>query len=192
MPEVSIKRVAGRGRERRAGNLVATRLTAEGRVRVSRPGLLTISERESLRSFHGINHRCPNIHDMSIGSVLFADGTNTGTRFGTEHAPAIVQFSEWNRRMSASPIKRTSYVMAVDGGPLVLSDLPGPNHKRWVIRHKANLVAAVRGGLISLEDACKRYDLSTDEFLSWQRLFERFGMLGLRTTRSQQYRDRNS
>jgi len=37
-----------------------------------------------------------------------------------------------------------------------------------VIRRKAEVVAAVRGGLLSLEEACSRYTLTVDEFLSWQ------------------------
>ena len=74
------------------------------------------------------------------------------------------------------------------GEPLTVDDLPPPDTKRWVIRRKAEVVAAVRGGLISLEDACERYKLSVEEFLSWQRLIDRHGMRGLRTTRLQQYR----
>jgi hypothetical protein len=58
-----------------------------------------------------------------------------------------------------------------------------------VIKRKAQVVAGVRSGLISLEDACKRYRLSVEEFLSWQRLIERHGMRGLRTTRLQDYRE---
>jgi hypothetical protein len=50
------------------------------------------------------------------------------------------------------------------------------------------VVTAVRNGLISLEDACNRYKLSAEEFLSWQRLIDQHGMRGLRTTRLQQYR----
>jgi hypothetical protein len=50
------------------------------------------------------------------------------------------------------------------------------------------VVAGVRNGLISLEDACNRYKLSVEEFLSWQRLIDQHGMRGLRTTRLQQYR----
>jgi hypothetical protein len=57
-----------------------------------------------------------------------------------------------------------------------------------VIRRKAEVVAGVRNGLISLEDACNRYKLSAEEFLSWQKLIEEHGMRGLRTTRLQQYR----
>lgn len=71
---------------------------------------------------------------------------------------------------------------------MTLDDLPPPNTKRWVVRRKAEVVAGVRTGLISLEDACKRYKLSVEEFLSWQRLIDSHGMRGLRTTRLQQYR----
>jgi Protein of unknown function (DUF1153) len=69
-----------------------------------------------------------------------------------------------------------------------LADLPPPETKRWVIRRKAVVVSAVRSGIISLEDACKRYRLSVEEFLSWQRLIDRHGLPGLRTTRLQDYR----
>jgi hypothetical protein len=66
--------------------------------------------------------------------------------------------------------------------------LPPANTRRWVIRRKAEVVAAVRSGVISLEDACDRYKLSMEEFLSWQRLIDRHGMAGLRVTRLQDYR----
>ena len=81
-----------------------------------------------------------------------------------------------------------SYVIGPTGAPLTRSDLPPPNTGRWVIRRKAEVVAAVRGGLISLEEALERYSLTNDEFLSWQRAIERHGMAGLRTTSLQQYR----
>jgi len=67
-------------------------------------------------------------------------------------------------------------------------ELPPPNTKRWVIRRKAEVVAAVRSGTISLEDACLRYKLSIEEFLSWQRLIDSHGLAGLRVTRLQDYR----
>ena len=71
---------------------------------------------------------------------------------------------------------------------LLASDLPPPNTKRWVIRRKAEVVAAVRSGVISLEEACNRYTLSIEEFLSWQRLIDSHGLAGLRVTRLQDYR----
>ncbi|MEQ8639567.1 MAG: DUF1153 domain-containing protein [Alphaproteobacteria bacterium] len=68
------------------------------------------------------------------------------------------------------------------------SDLPPPDTKRWVIRRKAQVVAGVRNGVISLEDACARYTLSIEEFRTWQALIERHGVRGLRATRVQDYR----
>jgi len=76
----------------------------------------------------------------------------------------------------------------LDGHRLRMEDLPPPGTKRWVIRRKAEVVAGVRAGLISLEEACARYTLSVEEFLSWQRSIDRHGMRGLRTTRLQDYR----
>lgn len=70
-------------------------------------------------------------------------------------------------------------------------NLPPTDTKRWVIRRKAEVVAAVRAGVISLEDACKRYTLSVEEFLSWQRLVDSHGLPGLRVTRLQDYRGAN-
>lgn len=76
-----------------------------------------------------------------------------------------------------------------EGRDLRLEDLPPANTKRWVIRRKALVVSAVRGGLITLEDACRRYSLSVEEFLSWQRAIDAFGLPGLRATRLQDYRE---
>ena len=84
---------------------------------------------------------------------------------------------------------RTRYVVGPYGHPLSIADLPPRDTKRWVIRRKAELVAAVRGGLLSLEEACERYALSVDEFLSWQRAIEQYGLPGLRATRVQDYRE---
>jgi hypothetical protein len=39
-----------------------------------------------------------------------------------------------------------------------------------------------------MEEALRRYQLSEEEFLSWQRAFETHGLAGLRATRVQQYR----
>jgi len=80
-------------------------------------------------------------------------------------------------------------VIGPTGGPLTEDDLPPPDTKRWVIRRKAEVVAAVRGGLITLEEACRRYSLSVEEFLSWQRAIDRNGLPGLRITRVQDYRE---
>jgi len=73
---------------------------------------------------------------------------------------------------------------------LTIADLPTPGTKRWVIRRKAEVVAAVHGGLHSMEEACSRYTLTVDEFLSWRYLIDQYGLTGLRSTRTQQYRQK--
>jgi hypothetical protein len=74
-------------------------------------------------------------------------------------------------------------------GPSPMPELPSPDTKRWVVRRKAIVVQAVRNGSISLQEACRRYNLSVEEFLAWQRAIERYGIPGLRVTRLQIYRD---
>ena len=71
---------------------------------------------------------------------------------------------------------RSKYVIGPDGSPLTMSDLPPPDTCRWVVRRKAEVVAAVRGGLLSLEDACARYTLTVDELMSWQASIDQFGL----------------
>lgn len=68
-------------------------------------------------------------------------------------------------------------------------DLPPADTKRWVVRRKAVVVAAVRNGALSLQEACRRYHLSVEEFLAWQRAIDAYGVPGLRVTRLQIYRD---
>jgi Protein of unknown function (DUF1153) len=84
---------------------------------------------------------------------------------------------------------RPKHVIGPYGSPLTVADLPAPGARRWVIRRKAE-ITAVRGGLLSLEECCSRYELTVDELLAWQRLVDRYGLAGLRATRVQQYRGR--
>ncbi len=88
--------------------------------------------------------------------------------------------------------QKQSQVIGPLGRPITLADLPKSNTKRWVIRRKAEVVAAVQGGLLTLEEACQRYSLSVEEFLSWQRAINQNGILGLRTTRLQKYRGQDT
>jgi hypothetical protein len=84
--------------------------------------------------------------------------------------------------------KGEKYVIGPTGAPLTLGDLPPRETERWVIRRKAEVVAAVRGGLLTLDEACERYRLTNEEFLGWQKSIDQHGLAGLRTTRIQQYR----
>jgi len=69
-----------------------------------------------------------------------------------------------------------------------MGELPPANTRRWVVRRKAAVVAAVESGKITLEEACRRYQLTEEEFGAWQRAYDTHGLPGLRATRLQQYR----
>lgn len=83
---------------------------------------------------------------------------------------------------------RPHQVIGPLGEPLTLESLPSPSTTRWVVRRKAEVVAAVAGGLLTVDEACARYGLSLEEFAGWQRAVDRSGMPGLRVTRIQHYR----
>ncbi len=72
--------------------------------------------------------------------------------------------------------------------PTSVDDLPPPDTKRWHVHRKAQVVHAVRTGVLSLADACRRYQLSTEEFGSWQQSIEAHGLPGLRVTYAKRYR----
>lgn len=84
---------------------------------------------------------------------------------------------------------RPAQVIGPLGEPLTLDSLPPPSTTRWVVRRKAEVVSAVNGGLLSVDEVCERYGLTLEEFASWQRSVDRSGMPGLRVTRIQHYRD---
>ena len=83
---------------------------------------------------------------------------------------------------------RPAKVIGPLGEPLTIDSLPPPDTTRWVVRRKAEVVAAVNGGLLSVDDVCQRYNLSAEEFANWQRAVDRSGMPGLRVTRIQHYK----
>jgi hypothetical protein len=66
--------------------------------------------------------------------------------------------------------------------------LPLPQ-QRWTVQRKAAVIEAVRGGWMPIEEACRLYNISVDEFLNWERDIDRNGIPGLRSTRYQIYRD---
>jgi hypothetical protein len=99
-----------------------------------------------------------------------------------------MEYQTIDRQVAEMTIDTSSKAINLRGP---IDGLPPANTKRWVIRRKAAVVAGVRNGIISLEDACRRYNLSVEEFLSWQRLIEDHGLRGLRVTRLKEYRERN-
>lgn len=57
-------------------------------------------------------------------------------------------------------------------GVVVPFNLPPSYTVRWVPRRKANVIAAVHAGILSMPEACFRYRLSPEEFLEWERQYK--------------------
>lgn len=75
-------------------------------------------------------------------------------------------------------------------GPLTIEKLPSSATTYWVSRRKAEVLAAIDGGMLSLDEACERYRLSLEELADWRRAIDRAGIAGLRITKVQRNRDR--
>ena len=75
-----------------------------------------------------------------------------------------------------------------NGVQMTRADLPPPGTTRWVARRKAAVVRGVESGLITLQEAIERYDLSEEEYASWAAMASTHGTDGLKTTRLQQFR----
>lgn len=94
-----------------------------------------------------------------------------------------------NRAGLSSDTMNDGFALAT---PVRTIALPAPGTRRWVVRRKAAIVDAVRAGQLSADEACRTYSLSPEELLSWQRLIDRYGPRGLRTTRLKDYRSKNT
>lgn len=73
----------------------------------------------------------------------------------------------------AHPVGQTSHIPGLDS-------LPPAHTSRWIASRKAQVVKAVEDGVMKIDDALERYDLTLEEFCSWQRRMERDGVPGLR------------
>ena len=73
--------------------------------------------------------------------------------------------------LTKNPQSKDRYIiLCPDGSAFTIDDLP-PLKIRWVASSKAEVVMAINGGLITSEDACKRYELSEEELLSWMKAY---------------------
>lgn len=78
------------------------------------------------------------------------------------------------RRLNAQPAA-AARIRAVP-----VPTLPPAGTRRWVARRKAQVVESVLSGMLKLDDALRRYELSIEEFSLWKRRFYRGGVDGLR------------
>lgn len=82
---------------------------------------------------------------------------------------------------------KPAYVIGPVGEKLTVDTLPRPS-TRWTTRRKGEIVAAVKGGLLTLAEMEARYNISLEEYATWARAFDRAGLGGLRVTQAQYYR----
>jgi hypothetical protein len=83
---------------------------------------------------------------------------------------------------------RPRTVALADGSIMTQADLPPETTRRWVASRKAAVVKGVAAGLLSMEEAVARYDLSEEELMSWQSAVKEFGVNALKATSVQKYR----
>lgn len=95
-----------------------------------------------------------------------------------------------NIKGSVMYVKKTSSprtVTLADGSILTIADLP-PSTTRWVARRKEIVINAVTYGLISRDEALRRYDLTDEEFDAWLTAVRQHGPRALKVTSLQQFR----
>jgi hypothetical protein len=76
-------------------------------------------------------------------------------------------------------------VMSSLGYRLTLENLPGRETRRWTPFRKADVAAAVDGGLLTADQACDRYQLTLEELSAWRRAMAQGGLPALRATKAQ-------
>jgi hypothetical protein len=71
-----------------------------------------------------------------------------------------------------------------DTGGIVttMAGVPVALRQRWVMRRKAELLCAIQAGKITVEAACERFALSSEELAAWSVAYNRQGMNGLRAS----------
>jgi len=75
-----------------------------------------------------------------------------------------------------------------DGTVMTRADLPDPKTRRWVASRKAAVVRAVSHGLITREHAIGTYNLTEEEYASWEEAVSAHGEAALKATSLQRYR----
>jgi hypothetical protein len=79
-------------------------------------------------------------------------------------------------------------IIGPDSVILTRESMPPANTTRWVASRKAQVVAAVESGLMTIDEVMHRYRLSLEEFYSWQHAMDRAGVKGLRVAWAQEDR----
>jgi len=75
-----------------------------------------------------------------------------------------------------------------DGSIMTRADLPAAKTRRWVASRKLAVVKGVVSGLTPLKEVLKTYEISEEEYNSWQSAVEQHGFNALKTTSLQKFR----
>ena len=59
---------------------------------------------------------------------------------------------------------------------------------RWTPHRKAAVLKAIRAGELSVSEAMSRWELTLEELQAWGRDYQRWGLRGLKTTRTGDFR----
>lgn len=81
---------------------------------------------------------------------------------------------------TAPALTLPTIVRDVDGVPMNRPAILAKLRLQWTVRRKANLVLAVRGGLVTAEEARQTFDISPEELAAWGQAFDQAGLEGLR------------
>ncbi|PLK25667.1 DUF1153 domain-containing protein [Novosphingobium sp. TH158] len=84
---------------------------------------------------------------------------------------------------------RPTGIVGPDSRLLTPDMLPPADTTRWVAHRKAQVVAAVESGMLTIDEVIERYGLSLEEFSGWQRAMDRSGVAGLRIAALQKDRE---
>ena len=87
------------------------------------------------------------------------------------------------KRLSRVSKQKRKVAVGLRGNVIAPYDLPPAHGARWTPQRKADLIAAILGGVITLDEAKARYALTTEELSEWRRGLAAAGVSGLKATK---------
>jgi hypothetical protein len=86
-------------------------------------------------------------------------------------------------RLSRLSKQKRRVAVGLRGNVIAPYDLPPAHGARWTPQRKADLIAAILGGVITLDEAKARYALTIEELSEWRRGLAAAGVRGLKATK---------
>ena len=86
----------------------------------------------------------------------------------------------FSKRLSRLSKQKRKVAVGLRGNVIAPYDLLPAHGGRWTPQRKADLIAAILGGVITLDEAKARYALTTEELSEWRRGLAAAGVSGLK------------